>query len=101
MGSRSSCVPRALGTHEERLPIPSRNDAESLKYLGGHDLSDLLNAERRATEYAFAESKRPCYTITIPRLDATSIGQFIWLWQMSTAIAGGILGVDPYDQPAG
>tara|TARA_B100001121_G_scaffold230037_1_gene203311 strand:+ start:4166 stop:5560 length:1395 start_codon:yes stop_codon:yes gene_type:complete len=90
----------ALERHDERLPIPSRNDADSLQYLGGHDLADLLNAERRATEYAFAESARPSYTITIPRLDAPSIGQFIWLWQMTTAIAGGILGVDPYDQPA-
>ena len=90
----------ALERHDERLPIPSRNDADSLQYLGGHDLADLLNAERRATEYAFAESARPSYTITIPRLDAPSIGQFIWLWQMTTAIAGGIIGVDPYDQPA-
>ncbi|MAA52715.1 MAG: glucose-6-phosphate isomerase [Phycisphaerae bacterium] len=90
----------ALDAHDERLPIPSRDDAKSLQYLGGHDLAELLTAERRATEYAFAESNRPCYTIRIPRLDAPSIGQFIWLWQMATAIAGGLLGIDPYDQPA-
>lgn len=90
----------ALDAHDERLPIPKRNDADTLQYLGGHDLADLLTAERRATEYAFAESRRPSYTITLPRLDAPSIGQFIWLWQMATAIAGGLLGIDPYDQPA-
>ena len=64
----------ALDAHDERLPIPKRNDADALQYLGGHDLADLLTAERRATEYAFAESKRPSYTITLPRLDAPSIG---------------------------
>ena len=90
----------ALGEHDERVPIPVRDDAETLQYLGGHDLAELLDAERLATEYALVESRRPNFTITIPRLDAPSVGQFIWLWQMTTAMAGALLGIDTYDQPA-
>ena len=86
--------------HDTQLPIPVRKDEDGLDYLAGHDLGDLLKAEQRATEYALTESRRPHFTITLPALDAQSVGQFIWLWQIATAMAGHLLGVDPYDQPA-
>ena len=63
-------------------------------------LSDLLKAEQRATEFALTESNRAHFSIALPRLDATSVGQFLWLWQVAAAIAAELLGIDPYDQPA-
>ena len=86
--------------HDTQLPIPARSNEDALDYLAGHDLGDLLKAEQRATEYALAESRRPHFTISMPALDAPSVGQFIWLWQVTTAMAGHLLGIDPYDQPA-
>jgi hypothetical protein len=63
-------------------------------------MGELLNAEKRATEYALVESQRPNYTIRFPKVDAYHVGQFIQLWQVATAYAGLMLNVDAYDQPA-
>jgi glucose-6-phosphate isomerase len=80
--------------------VPAGLGVDSLRYLEGVTLGRLLLAEKRATEYALVESRRPNYTIALPRLDARHIGQFIQLWEITTAYAGLMLNVDPYDQPA-
>lgn len=82
------------------VAMPAAVGEEPLSYLAGSTLGTLLDAERRATEFALAESRRPTYTIRIPRVDAHHVGEFIQLWQVATAIAGLMLGVDAYDQPA-
>lgn len=80
--------------------IPSGLGVEALSYLEGRTMSELIAAEKRATEYALVESRRPNFTIKFPRVDARHVGQFIMLWQIVTAYAGQLLGVDAYDQPA-
>jgi glucose-6-phosphate isomerase len=82
------------------VDLPGRIAEEPLAYLAGGSMGSLLDAERRATEYALLESGRPSYTIRMPRLDARGVGAFIMLWQMATAVAGRLLRVDAYDQPA-
>ncbi len=85
---------------EHDIAIPHDLDVESLQYLQGQSLSTLLNAEKRATEYALLESQRPNFTIHFPLLNAHTVGQFIQLWEVTTAYAGLLLGIDAYDQPA-
>ncbi|MEZ6244197.1 MAG: glucose-6-phosphate isomerase [Phycisphaerales bacterium] len=85
---------------EEDQEIPAGLGVENLKYLEGASMTALLNAEKRATEYALVESERPNLTISFPRIDAPHVGEFIALWEITTAYAGHMLGVDAYDQPA-
>ena len=85
---------------ERDLAIPGDLEVESLRYLHGASLGALLAAEKRATEFALVASRRPNFTIRLPRLDARSVGQFIGLWEMVTAYAGLLLNIDAYDQPA-
>jgi glucose-6-phosphate isomerase len=73
---------------------------ETLQYLEGASLGRLLNAERRATEHALVASRRPCLNIRFPRVNESTVGQFIMLWEAATSIMGGLLEIDPYDQPA-
>jgi len=80
--------------------IPSGLGVDTLAYLEGATLGGLLRAEKRATEYALVASQRPNFTIRFPRIDAQHVGQFIYLWEMVTAYAGLMLGIDAYDQPA-
>jgi len=80
--------------------IPAGLGVENLAYLEGKSMTALLNAEKRATEYALVESQRPNLTIKFPTIDAVHVGEFIALWQIATAYAGHMLGVDAYDQPA-
>lgn len=82
------------------VTIPSTLDVESLSYLHGKTLGQLLNAEKRATEFALVESERPNFTIQMPRLGEYEVGQFIQLWEVVTAYAGVLLNINAYDQPA-
>ena len=68
-------------------------------WLCGQSLGSLLHAERIATEKAVIDAGQATWTMTFPRIDAHSIGQFIALWQDTVAIAGRLLHVNPYDQP--
>lgn len=82
------------------LRIPEGMGVEPLRYLEGRTFGQLLNAEKRATEFALVESQRPNLTIRFPRIDAHSVGEFICLWEVATAYAGRMLHIDAYDQPA-
>mgnify|MGYP006275369859 FL=1 len=80
--------------------IPAGLGVEAIRYLECQPFARLLNSEKRATEYALVESKRPNFTIRFPKVDAHHVGEFIMLWQVATAYAGRMLGIDAYDQPA-
>jgi len=82
------------------VKIPEGLGVEAIAYLEGKTMGQLLNAEKRATEYALVESGRPNFTIRLPRVDAHHVGEFIQLFEVVTAYAGRMLGIDAYDQPA-
>ncbi len=84
----------------EQVTIPTGLGVDALTYLEGKKMGDLLNAEKRATEYALVESERPNFTIKFPSVNEHAVGEFIMLWQVATAYAGLMLGIDAYDQPA-
>jgi len=79
---------------------PAPDYAPELGFLAGKDLSELLNNEKKATEYALLESKRPCLTVLFDRVNAYTVGQFIYLFEVTTSFAGALFNINPYDQPA-
>lgn len=79
---------------------PAPDSAPQLGYLAGAELSKLLNSEKQATEYALLVNKRPCMTILFPRVDENSIGQFIYLFEVTTSFTGALFNINTYDQPA-
>jgi len=79
---------------------PAPDSAPELGYLAGADLSKLLNSEKQATEYTLLQDKRPCLTILFPEVNAYSIGQFIYLFEVTTSLAGALFNINTYDQPA-
>jgi glucose-6-phosphate isomerase len=74
--------------------------AGELGFLAGKKMADLLNNERIATEYALLYDKRPCVTVFFDEVNAYTVGQFIYLFEVTTSIIGGLFGIDAYDQPA-
>ena len=74
--------------------------APELDYLGSTKMSKLLSSEKLATEYALLQSRRPCLTVTFPEISAYSIGQFIYLYEVTASLAGLLFGINVYDQPA-
>jgi len=79
---------------------PAPECAPELGFLAGTELSKLLNSEKKATEYALAADKRPCLTIIFDEVNAYTVGQFIYLYEVTTSIAGALFGINTYDQPA-
>lgn len=79
---------------------PAPDCAPELAFLAGNNLSTLLNNEKKATEYALLTNKRPCLTILFDKVSAYTIGQFIYLFEVTTSFAGALFSINPYDQPA-
>ena len=90
-----------VNNFEQDITIgPAPDCALELSFLAGKKLSILLNNEKRATEYALLESKRPCLTIMFDRINAYTVGQFIYLYEVTTSLTGALFNINPYDQPA-
>lgn len=84
----------------EQHPIPKLyQDLPDLAYLGGHSLAELFQAERLATEDAMLQAGRPSMTITLPEVNAFTVGQLLYLLEVQTAFTGGLYNIDPFDQP--
>ncbi|MGQ0649821.1 MAG: glucose-6-phosphate isomerase [Gemmatimonadaceae bacterium] len=82
------------------LTIPHLHGGVSdLAYLGGHSLWELLNIERRATAGALAARGRPSATIEIERIDEWHFGAMLMFFELATAYAGSLYGVNAFDQP--
>jgi len=91
----------SVARHPRDVKVPQAfADVPGLAYLGGAKVSKLLGAEKQATEYALAVSQRPSVTVRFDRLDAASVGQFIYLYEYTTSLMGELLGINAYDQPA-
>lgn len=79
---------------------PAPDCAPELGFLADKKLSDLLNDEKFATEYALLKDDRPCITVIFPQVNAYTIGQFIYLFEVTTSLTGALFNINPYDQPA-
>ena len=80
------------------VPAGYRAHAE-IAYLDGHTMGELIEAERRATDAALRKAGRPTIAIELPRVDARAMGELLMLLELATAYAGGLYGVNAFDQP--
>jgi glucose-6-phosphate isomerase len=86
---------------EQDLKIgPAPQSAPELQFLAEKHLSLLFNNEKKATEYALLQSHRPCLTVLLPEVSPYTVGQFIYLFEVTTSLTAALLNVNAYDQPA-
>ena len=74
-------------------------DIPDVSFLCGHTMNELITAERQATEYALTTAHRLNYTITLPEVNAFTIGELLYMFEMETAFAGAMLNIDTFNQP--
>ncbi len=86
------------GEGPEVLPAFA-GDAAFAGFSGKH-IGDLVDAEARATVDTLAKNGRPVRTFHVPKLNERTLGALFMHFMLETIIAGKILGVDPFDQPA-
>lgn len=68
--------------------------------LGGHTIGDIVAAQAHAVPEALARAGRPVRTIDLAKLDEKALGALLMHFMIETILAGRLLGVDPFDQPA-
>ena len=71
-----------------------------LDMLAGRTIGDLVDAQGHAIPEALAKARRPVRTIDLDKLDERAIGALMMHFMIETILAAGLLGVDPFDQPA-
>lgn len=74
-------------------------DIPDVSFLCGHTLNELITAERKATEYALTTANRQNYTIILPEVNAFTIGELLYMFEMETAYAGAMLNINTFNQP--
>jgi len=74
-------------------------DIEAVSYLGGASMTRLINAEQSATQTALLKAGRPCMRITLPEINAFTLGQLLYMFEVMTAFSGGLYNINPFDQP--
>lgn len=80
-------IGQAFGAHDE------------IAYLGGQDMSRLINAEQESTADALLAEGRGSRTISLPELDAFWLGQLFQFFMLETFINGELMGINTFDQP--
>jgi len=85
---------------QHKIEIPNYfGEMDGLGYLGGHTLNELFQAEETATAFNLMKAGRPNLSLVLPEVNPFVVGQLIYLLEVATVAAGGLLGVNPLDQP--
>lgn len=91
-----------IGVEKFRAEVPISEgcaDFPDVNFLCGHTLNELINSERKATEYALTTAKRANCTIIVPEINAFTIGELLYMFELETAYVGAMLGIDTFNQP--
>ena len=90
-----------LGVKQYRASVPIGRgyaDIPDVSFLSGHTLEELIHAEQSATAYAVMKSGHLSYTITLPEVNAFTVGELLYLLEVTTAFAGELLDINAFDQ---
>ncbi len=75
------------------------DDIPSLSFLKGHTFNELILSEQYATEYAINAAQKWTRSITLSKVNANTLGQLLYFFEMETAFAGELMNINTYDQP--
>jgi glucose-6-phosphate isomerase len=90
----------AIAGGQPDVAIPSDpQDLDGLNFLAGSMVDTANRAAFLGTALAHREGGVPSMTLTIPRLDAHSLGALLYFFEKACGISGYLLGVNPFNQP--
>ena len=82
------------------VAVPAMNDnLDGLAYLEGKELDYINKKACEATKAAHKDGGVPVLEVKMPNLDERSLGGLIYFFEMSCALSGFVLGVNPFNQP--
>ena len=87
--------------HDDKVDkIKNQNILSSYKFLKSKKISNIIYAQKKATENIFNLKKIPFRSFEILRRDEKSLGELFCFFILETILLGKILNVNPFDQPA-
>ena len=84
--------------NEKSSRIP-KVENEAMSYLSGVSFHELMNVEKKATEQALAQYKKPVANIVIPEVNARELGKLFMFFEASIAFLGEFYNIDAFNQP--
>ncbi len=88
-------------THERKsLKINNSKILLSQKSLKDRSLSEVIYAQKKATESVFSKKKIPFRSFEILNRDEKTLGELFCFFILETILIGKSLNLNPYDQPA-
>lgn len=84
----------------DAVKVPTlEEDLDGLKYLEGKEMDYICKTANAATREAHLAGGVPILEVVMPDLDERSLGALIYFFEMSCALSGFLLGVNPFNQP--
>ena len=80
--------------------LKSSQILSSQKFLRGKNLSNIMYAQKIATENVFNKKKIPFRSFEIKKRNEKTLGELFCFFILETILIGKLLNVNPYDQPA-
>ncbi len=80
--------------------LKSSQILSSQKFLRGKNLSNIMYAQKIATENVFKKKKIPFRSFEIKKRNEKTLGELFCFFILETILIGKLLNVNPYDQPA-
>lgn len=85
--------------NRERVTVPQTNGGDGLDFLAGKDFGWMNSQVARAVSFAHFEGGVPNMTVTVEERSAKCFGEMAAFFELSCALSGYTLGIDPFDQP--
>ena len=79
--------------------LPATDKKDYFDYLTGRDFWDINDTARRATMRAHSEGGIPCLELSIPAIDAHTLGELFYFFLFSCYLSCKLVGVNPFNQP--
>lgn len=89
----------AVDDFRTTVVISDDKDVNACDFLKGHTLNELINAERKATEFALKKANRMNFTVYLPQVNEETVGELLMYFMYQTAFAGAMLNIDTFNQP--
>ena len=84
---------------EDIIMKADEDNLDGLNYLEGKGLDEINKKAMEGTIMAHTKGGVPNILIHIEKLDEEAIGELIYFFELSCAMSGKILGVNPFNQP--
>lgn len=89
-----------IETPKKNLEIQKDEDnLDNLNYLSGRDVDNVNKQAMQGTLLAHHDGNAPSIVINIEKMDAEAFGYLVFFYELSCALSGYTLGVNPFDQP--